>query len=182
MLAEAFRLCSHLPSIKIQESNIQDIKLKSLAKGIVWFDFSTNFAMNEKELEQWLSNLIYNLQPGGMLVFDIRTRTGWNVDFFKQKVTIYETDSFQRIWINLLDHKNSKITFDIYIRIKDKNGEWLTWEREQMTERIWDLQDVRNTVNHLKGVSLEGIYADDFTLLKDKSLEPGLAYFVLRKD
>jgi len=182
MLAEAYRLCSHLPSIKIQEADIRNIKLDKPVKGIAWFDFSSNFAMNNEELEKCLTNLINNLESDGILVFDVRTKTGWNIDFFKQKVTTYETNSFQRVWINLPDYSKNQITFDIYIRIKDKNGEWLPWEREQMTEKIWNLDDVRKVVNGLKDVSVEGVYGDDFTTLKNGSLEPGLAYFVLKKN
>lgn len=181
MLSEAYHLCSHLPSIKIQEEDIKDIALENQVKAITWFDFSSNFALTEKEFSEWLRNLSNNLQSNGILIFDVRTRTGWDVDFFKHEVTTYETDTFQRIWINLPDYKNDLITFDIFIRVKDKNGEWLPWEREQMTERVWDLADIKSAVEKLDEFSLEGIYGDDFTLLSDNSLEPRLAYFVLKK-
>lgn len=181
MLAEAFRLMSHMPSIKIIESEIEKVQLTPKPKGIVWFDFSSNFALSENELSNELSNLVSNLTSGGILICDVRTRTGWNVDFFKQKVTAYETDNFQRLWVNLPDYEKSRITFDIFIRIKDKNGAWLPWEREQMTERMWGLSEVRDIVKKLANIQLEGVYSDDFTQIHNDSPEPGLAYFVVRK-
>lgn len=173
MLAEAYRLCSHLPSIKILESEIAKLKLATPAKGMVWIDFSSNFALEESELKQWLSNLIGNLATGGVLVFDVRTKTGWNIDFFKQKVTAYETENFQRLWINIPDYEKQQITFDIFIRIKDKNGEWLPLEREQMMERMWSLKEVRSIVEQLDNIESLGIYKDDFAVLKEGESEPG---------
>jgi len=181
MLAEAYRLCSHLPSIKIQESEIAKLKLTNLAKAMIWIDFSSNFALEETELRQWLSNLISNLAIGGILVFDVRTKNGWNIDFFKQKVTAYETDNFQRLWINNSDYEKQQITFDIFIRIKDRSGEWLPWEREQITERMWSLNEVRDIVEQLDNVESLGVYKDDFALLKESETEPGLAYTVLKR-
>lgn len=182
MLGEAYRLCSHLPSIKILEADISSVDLPRPAKGMIWIDFSSNFALEEKELKQWLTNLVSNLDTDGVLMFDVRTKTGWNIDFFKQKVTAYETDRFQRLWINKPDYKNQRITFDIFIRVRDKDGEWLTWEREQMTERMWSLDEVGAVVRKLKGVKLLGVYRDDFAPLGSSKEEPGLAYLVLKKE
>jgi hypothetical protein len=148
---------------------------------MVWIDFSSNFALNETELYAWLSNLIANLTLDGILMFDVRTKVGWNIDFFKQKVTAYETDNFQRLWINMPDYDKQQITFDIFIRVKDKNGEWLPWEREQMTERMWSLTEIKTTINKLKGVELLDIYKDDFAVLKQGETEPGLAYIILKR-
>lgn len=180
MLAEAYRLCAHLPSVKIVESDIVQVKLEQQARGIVWYDFSSNFALDEIELEQWLDNLLANLATGGTLIFNVRTKTGWNIDFFKQKVTLYEAERFQRIWINLPDPKRERITFDIFIRIKDKDGVWLAWEREQMTERTWRLSEVKRVVTRLEHASLDGIFGDDYTPVKG-AREPGLTYFILTK-
>ncbi len=180
MLAEAYRLCAHLPSIKIVEAEIDRITLDNQAKGIVWYDFSSNFALDDRELEQWLTNLMANLTSGGTLIFNVRTKTGWNIDFFKQKVTLYETDRFQRIWINLPDLKRGLITFDIFIRVKDKDGAWLAWEREQMTERMWRLTEVKRVVKRLENTTVDGILGDDYTPVKG-TREPGLTYFILSK-
>lgn len=181
MLSEAFRLCSHMPSIKIMEAEIEEVSLESAPKAMVWIDFSSNFALSKDELIKWLNNLLANLTGGGVLLFDVRTRTGWEVDFFKQKVTAYETENFQRLWINLPDYEKGLITFDIFIRVKDRGGEWLPWEREQMTERMWGLSEVKEIVQKLTGVSLVGIYGDDFVQLTDVSAEPGLAYLLLQR-
>lgn len=180
MLAEAYRLCAHLPSIKIVEADMAHVAFDQQAKGIVWYDFSSNFALDDRELGQWLTNLLANLSSGGILIFNVRTKTGWNVDFFKQKVTLYETDCFQRIWINLPDPKNDLITFDIFIRVKDKDGAWLPWEREQMTERMWRLQDVKRVVERLENTTVDGIFGDDYTPVRG-TREPGLTYFILSK-
>lgn len=180
MLNEARMLSGNFPQIKFKQSEI--VKLKNLkAKGAVWLDFSSNFALTEKSLRSWLQAIIENLDKHGILIFDIRTKTGWNINFFKQRVTAYETDNFQRLWINLKDEKKSLITFDIFIRTKNKNGKWLLWKREQMTERMWSLDEVIDVVDSLTGVNKMRIYSDNFTLLKKNKSEPGLAYFVLRK-
>lgn len=180
MLAEAYRLCTHLPSIKIVESDIVHVKLDQQVKGMVWYDFSSNFALDNEELTRWLSNLLTNLASGGTLIFNVRTKTGWNIDFFKQKVTLYETDHFQRIWINLPDLKKDLITFDIFIRIKDKDGIWLPWEREQMTERMWRLSEVKRIVSRVENACVDEILGDDYTPVKG-TREPGLTYFILTK-
>ena len=180
MLSEAYRLCAHLPSIKITESDIAGVKLEHPARGMVWYDFSSNFALDETELERWLDSLLTNLVTGGTLIFNVRTKTGWNVDFFKHKVTLYEAERFQRIWINLPDPKKARITFDIFIRIKDKDGAWLPWEREQMTERTWRLSEVKRVMTRLKKASLDGILGDDYTPIRG-TREPGLTYFILTK-
>lgn len=181
MLSEAFRLCNHLPTIKLLEDDIESINLEEPAKAISWLDFSTNFSLTAGELSRKISNLVKNLTPSGILIFDIRTATGWNVDFFKQKVTAYETDNFQRIWVNLPDYKKGQITFDIFIRTKDRDGEWLSWEREQMTERMWNLGEAQEIVEKVDDTDILGIYRDDFTKMTANSHEPGLAYFVLRR-
>lgn len=181
MLAEAYKLCSHLPSIKIIEAKIQEIQLNKPARGMVWFDFSSNFAAEKNDLKLWLNNLLGNLDTEGLLIFDVRTKAGWQVDFFKQKITCYETDNFQRLWVNLPDYQQNTIKFDIFIRIKDKNGQWLSWEREQMKEKMWSLQEIKDVIDNLQGIELLNIFSDDFTILNNNSPEPGLAYFVLRK-
>ncbi len=180
MLAEAYRLCSHLPSIKIVESDIAGVKLEQQAKGMVWYDFSSNFSLDERELEKWLDNLLGNLTIGGTLIFNVRTKTGWNIGFFKQKVTLYEAERFQRIWVNIPDAQRDLITFDIFIRVKDKSGIWLPWEREQMTERMWRLSEVKRVVTRLEHASLDGIFSDDYTPVK-ATREPGLTYFIITK-
>lgn len=181
MLSETFRLSSHMPSIRIQESDISNVKLAPPAKGMIWIDFSSNFALNEADLYQWLSNLIANLTSDGVLMFDVRTKTGWNIDFFKQKVTAYETNNFQRLWVNMPDYDKQQITFDIFIRVKDKSGEWLPWEREQMTEHMWSLKDIETVIKKLSAVELLGIYKDDFAVMKAGEPEPGLAYIILKR-
>ncbi|OGG27449.1 hypothetical protein A3A64_00320 [Candidatus Gottesmanbacteria bacterium RIFCSPLOWO2_01_FULL_48_11] len=180
MLSEAYRLSAHMPSIKIMEGDIERVNLEQPAKAMVWYDFSSNFALDERELERWLTNLLKNLAPSGTLIFNVRTKTGWNIDFFKQKVTLYETDRFQRVWINLPDYKKDLITFDIFIRVKDKDGAWLPWEREQMTERMWRLSEIKRVVERLESITIEATLGDDYTPVKG-TREPGLTYFVLSK-
>lgn len=181
MLAEAFRLCSHFTNIKIIESDISQLKLTSPAKAMIWLDFSSNFALTENELLSKLNNLVANLENNGILILDVRTQSGWKVDFFKQKVTVYETDNFQRLWINLPDKGKKQITFDIYIRVKDQHGQWQSWEREQMTERMWRLEEVKHIIDKLEEIKIVNIYRDDFSFLSPTDPEPNLAYFVLRK-
>ncbi len=179
MLAEAFRLCSHLPSIKIIEARVQDVRLVPPLKAMAWVDFSSNYAMTAGALQDWLTNLLRNILSGGLLIFDVRTVTGWQVNFFHQKVTTFATANFQRIWINLPDYKNQTITFDIFVRTRQGGGSWGEWRREQMTERMWPIEDVRAIVAKLSGCTLEGVFDDNFSPVTKE--EPGLAYFVLRK-
>jgi SAM-dependent methyltransferase len=180
MLEEADRLNSHLPQIHTFKSSIDDVHLPITTKGMIWCDFSSNFALTENTLKSWLQHLINNLAPDGVLVFDVRTTTGWDVDFFKQKVTTFSTDAFQRIWINLPDYKNKMIVFDIFIRIREPNGQWGEWQREQMQERMWSLLEVIRLVKELHNTRLTDVYDDQFELTRD-DVEPGLAYLVLQK-
>lgn len=128
-----------------------------------------------------LEQLLTNLEDKGLLIFDVRTHTGWQVDFFQQKVTIYETNNFQRLWINLPEPANQQITFDIFIRVKDQHNHWLAWEREQMTERMWALDEVKQIVSQVGSAKIINIYRDDFSILDPSDPEPNLAYFVLQK-
>jgi hypothetical protein len=77
MLAEAFRLCAHLPSIKIFEASIANLRVSPPYKAIAWIDFSSNFALTRETLREWIIRLADSLTPGGLLVFDVRTVTGW---------------------------------------------------------------------------------------------------------
>lgn len=181
MLSEAYRLCAYLPSIKIMESAIETVRFNQQAKGMLWVGYSTNYSMNNKDLLQKIRNMIDNLEKGGCLIFDIRTKTGWQVDFYKQKITIYETNNFQKIWINLPDYKRNQIHFDIFIRIKDKNRGWLPWEREQMIEKMWSSHEVKGLLQLLDDVEIENIYSDDFRKISSGESDPNLVYFVLRK-
>ena len=128
-----------------------------------------------------ISRLITILKQKGIVIMDVRTATGWDVDFFHQKVTIYETNRFQRIWINLPDYDAGTITFDVFIRVKGKDDNWLPWEREQMTERMWKLGEAETILRQISDCTMEGIYRDDFTSYRSSEPEPGLAYIVLRK-
>lgn len=180
MLKEADRLNSGFPQVHTFKSSIENVQLSTFAKGMVWCDFSSNFALTEEMLKKWLQNLMDNLAPDGVLVFDVRTMTGWGVDFFKQKVTTFSTDTFQRVWINLPDYKNKMIIFDIFIRIRKKNGQWGDWQRERMQERMWSLSEVTKLVNELRDAQLIDVYGDQLELVRDGA-EPGLAYLVLQK-
>lgn len=181
MLGEAYRLCTHMPNVKIVESSVEELKLYIPAKGMIWAGYSSNYFMTNEALKKALQSLINNLQKNGCLIFDIRTVTGWGIDFYNQKVTVYETDRFQRLWLNIPNYETKQIKFDIFIRVKDKSGNWKEWKREQMVEKMWDLSSVKNVVNSLKGVKLEGIYGDGFNKLSESSAEPLLAYFVIIK-
>ncbi len=179
MLSEAFRLSAHLPSIKLMEADIADLQLPTPARAMAWIDFSSNFALTPATLRKWIQNLIHNLVPGGVLIFDVRTVTGWQVNFFHQKVTTFSTSNFQRIWINLPDYDQKTITFDIFIRTCQPDGNWGSWHREQMKERMWRLKEVRDIVDSLPDCTLEAIFDDNFSPVGQQ--EPGLAYFVLKR-
>ncbi len=180
MIKEAGRLNSHLPQIHTFKASIENVRLPTAVKGMVWCDFSSNFALAKDTLRSWLQSLVDNLAPNGTLIFDVRTTTGWKVDFFKQKVTIFSTDNFQRVWINLPDYKNKTITFDIFIRTHKPNGQWGDWRREQMKERMWSLTEVVELVSTLRHTKIMGIYNDQFEPTEG-DVEPGLAYLVLHR-
>ena len=180
MLSETFRLCADIPTIKPFESDVSNVKLSTAAKAIIWVDFTSNLAPTAPELQKNLQNLINNIQPGGCLIFDIRTIAGWNVSFFRQKVTTFATQNFQRVWINLPDEEKGLITFDIFIRTRQTTGLWGDWHREQMQERMWPLGEVQEIVKKLEHSKLDAIYGDDFSPLSSND-KPGLAYFVLTR-
>ncbi len=181
MLAEAFRLCAYMPDIRLFESDIAKLELTDKPKAIIWPDYSSNFALTPRMFVDMLQQLVDNLDAKGMLIFDVRTLAGWQVSFYRQKVTTFATPNFQRVWINLPDYKKHLITFDVFIRQRRPDGSWSDWQREQMTERMWLLDEVKRIVDELQGVKLEGVYADDFAALQNADHEPGLAYFVLSK-
>ncbi len=180
MLAEAFRLSAHLPSIRILEANIRDVRLSAPVKGMAWIDYSSNFALTSEELQAWLQNLLQNIATEGCLIFDVRTLKGWKVDFFHQKVATYSTDSFQRISRRAANSTTNIIELDIFIRTRQIDGAWGAWRREQMTERMWSLEEVKDVIATLGDCQLETIYGDTFSEV-EVGEEPGLAYFVLKK-
>lgn len=181
MLAETYRACANNPEISIIESKPENLSLKESAKAIVWIDYTTNFALTETDLRRQLQTLIDNLQPGGCLLFDVRTINGWQAYFFREKVAAFATPSFQRISLNTTDKEAGLIFFDRFIRQKHTNGLWGKWQREQMTDRLWTFDEVKAIVKRLKNCKLSSIYDEDFSLV-DKEQEPGLAYFVLVKN
>ncbi|WKZ30242.1 MAG: class I SAM-dependent methyltransferase [Candidatus Dojkabacteria bacterium] len=178
MIAEAKKLGPQATDYFV--SSIQNLELSPKADAIIWYDFSSNFALNETQLKELLKSLLKNLKENGVLIFDIRIDNGWEIDFFKQKVTTFSTENFQRIWINLPNFKTREIVFDIFIRTKEENGKWAQWEREQMKEKMWLLNEVRDIVYSLKGIDLIGIYNDQYLPYKEgESIQ--LAKFVLKK-
>ena len=181
MIAEAFRLSTDYPSISLFESDITELALPEKAKAIVWTDYSSNFSLDESQLKAMLANLMHNLTNDGTLILDIRTLTGWQIDFYAQPITTFATERFQRIWLNKQDHESHLIYFDIYIRVRDVDGAWSEWRRESMTERMWTLKEVMKTISKIPGVSVQKVYGDDFRKIDFEKEEPGLAYIVLRQ-
>lgn len=181
MLAEAFRLCANIPQITLLEADIKTLALREAAAAIVWTDYSANFAMDHGQLRGMLDQLLANLLPGGLLLFDIRTYGGWQIDFYSQPVTTFATERFQRIWLNQQDKDNRQITFDVYIRVRDTDGAWAPWQRETMKEFMWKLDEVRAVIDAMPGCKLVSVHADDFRALRPGDNEPGLAYLVLQK-
>lgn len=180
MLSKTYQLCAMHPEIKIVEADQTTLQLSQPAQAIVWVDYTTNFALTETDLTQQLQNLIDNLAPNGCLIFDVRTTNGWGAYFLREKVATFATPNFQRISINLPDHDTNLITFDRFIRLKQNNGLWGDWLREQMIDRMWSLKEIQAIVKQLKHCTLEGIYDDDFLPVKSSS-EPSMVYFVLKK-
>ncbi len=181
MLAEAFKLSANYPSIELFEANIKTLELAKPVSTIVWTDYSSNFALTPQQLKEMLIRLLKNLSPKGILIFDIRTYQGWQIDFYSQPITTFATERFQRIWLNHQDHKKKVINFDVYIRTRDIDGAWSQWRRESITERMWHLSEVLSVVEKLQNTSLEAIYQDDFRKIDAKYEEPNLAYIVLKK-
>lgn len=181
MLSETYRKCADNPEISIIESKPENLSLAKPAKTIIWINYSTNFALTETDLRRQLQKLIDNLQPGGCLLFDVRTVNGWQAYFFREKVATFATSNFQRISLNTTDKEASLIHFDRFIRQKHNNGLWSEWRREQMTDRMWSFTEIKAIVKSLKNCKLNSVYNEDFTPV-DQSQEPGLAYFVLIKN
>jgi hypothetical protein len=181
MLSEAFRLSANYPSIELLEADLRTSKLPKVPSAIIWMDYSSNFALTPKELKQMLTNMLDNLPNNGLLIFDVRTYQGWQIDFYSQPITTFATERFQRIWLNHQDPKDKLINFDVYIRTRDIDGAWSEWHRESMTERMWHLSEVLTVIKDLEEVSLEAVYQDDFRKIDADKEEPNLAYIVLRK-
>lgn len=179
MLAEVFRLCAHLPTIKIIESTVPALCLPKKADAITWMDYSSNFALTPRILQEWLENLLENIRIGGRLLFDVRTSTGWNVTFFRQKISTVSTPHFQRVSIRDFDQANNTVRFDRFIRTKNIHS-WGEWRREQMSERIWTLSEVKTIVSNLSNGQLEAIYDDNFARI-GSNIEPGIAYIELKR-
>ncbi|MDP2671477.1 MAG: class I SAM-dependent methyltransferase [bacterium] len=181
MLSEAFRLSAGYPNIELFEADIRTVSIDKPAAAVVWTDYSSNFALNPIQLEEMVSRLVNILDKDGILVFDIRTFQGWQIDFYSQPITIFATERFHRIWLNHQDTKKNFINFDVFIRTRDPDGAWSDWKRESMTEKMWYLREVLFVVEKIKGVSLEGVYRDDFRKIDTLTEEPNLAYFVIKK-
>ncbi len=181
MLAEAFRLSAEYPQIMLFESDINSVTLPKKVSAIVWTDYSSNFALDDQQLREFIAKLTENLSRDGILIFDIRTFTGWQIDFYSQPITTFATERFQRIWLNDQDQVTGLIHFDAYIRVRDIDGNWSEWHRESMTEKMWGLQEVVAQIENLPGLSIDGIYGDDFRKIDPAREEPNLAYLVLRK-
>lgn len=181
MLAEAFRLCAGYQTIEIFEADINSLHLPEPAKAIVWTDYSSNFALDKNQLKIALLQLVVNLAKGGVLIFDIRTLTGWQIDFYSQPITTFATERFQRIWLNHQNKKSQLINFDVFIRVRDVDGAWSQWQRESMSEKMWELPKVLEVVKTISEVEVKTVYGDDFRRINPATEQPNLAYIVLRK-
>lgn len=181
MLSEAFKLSTNYPNIGVFESDINSLELAVKAKAIIWTDYSSNFALTADVLKKMLAKLLENLTQDGILLFDVRTFQGWQIDFYAKPITTFATERFQRIWLNRQDVKSGLITFDVFIRTRDVDGAWSAWKRESMTEYMWHVSEVVSIITSFKGVALEAVYQDDFRKINTQSEEPNLAYFVLKK-
>ncbi len=182
MLAEAFRLSAATPHIRPFEADIRSLQLEKPTQAIVWTDYSSNFALDQSQLTVMLSQLVHNIVPGGLLVFDVRTYTGWQIDFYSRPITTFATERFQRIWLNHQKPEQGIIDFDVFIRTRDADGAWGVWQRESMRERMWRLPEVLKIAASIPGASLKAVYGDDFGVLQDNYIEPNLAYIVLQKN
>jgi SAM-dependent methyltransferase len=181
MLAEAFKLSAKLPNIKLFEADIRTLHLNQPANTVVWTDYSSNFALDQQELFDMITRLVGNLVAGGLLIFDIRTYQGWQIDFYSQPVTTFATERFQRIWLNHQDRATKIIDFDVFIRTRDVDGAWSPWRRESMRERMWHLKEVLDVIAALPGVTLKAMYGEDFRELHNATEEPNLLYIVLEQ-
>ncbi len=169
--------------IKFFREDISKLTLSEKVNSITWIDFSTNFSLDLNDLAKKIRKLLDNVINGGILIFDVRTFTGWDVDFFKKPITFYETPNFQRIWLNQHDNNKEIITFDIFIRVKTKTGRWDKWNRETFTEKKWRLGNVKKLFEIIKDKGeLINVYDNNFNKITLKSKnEPSLVYFVLKK-
>ncbi len=181
MLAEAFRLSNRYPQIRLFEADITTLQLPQPADAIVWTDYSANFALDENQLAAMITQLMQNIRKGGLLIFDIRTYQGWQIDFYSQPVTTFATERFQRLWLNHQDRERQLIDFDVYIRTRDPDGAWAPWQRESMREKMWQLQDVARVIGAVPNATIKAVYGDDFRQLKTWDDAPNLAYFVLER-
>lgn len=180
LLAEAFRLCAEYPGITISEARPETIRIEEPAHGGVWLDFTTNRTLTAVDLQKQLQSLLDVMAPGSCFIFDVRTSTGWHSRLFSERVLAFASDDFQRIQLNDRDDSRALLTSDLFIRLRRTNGGWGEWQRERIVERMWTLGEVKDIVNSLKDVSTMTIYDDNFQQMKNTE-EPGLAYFVLKK-
>lgn len=182
ILARTYQLCADKPAIQIMEAKTEALKLLQPAKAMVWIDYTSNLTLVEKELQAQLQSLIDNLEPEGTLVFDLRTILGWKTYFFTEKVATLATPNFQRISANTLDPQARLIHFDRFIRVKEPDGLWGEWRREQMTDRLWSIDEIKAIIARVKGARLDALYSDNFVKLDLKDTEEtSLVYFVIKK-
>lgn len=180
LLAEAFRLSAHYPSIYMSENAVESFHAPQLVRAATWLDFTTNLTLTSEQLQKELENLLNNLTSSGCLIFDVRTSSGWHSRLYGERVLAFATDETQRIQIN--EHHPTKplLTIDFFMRMKHK-GVWGEWRREQATERMWSVDEIVSIIEKLKNTRLEAIYDDNFQKMAPGE-KPGLAYFVLVKD
>lgn len=180
MLSQIYKLCADTPEITIIEASPETLKLPKPAKAVIWIDNTTNLALTEKDLKRQLQNLLDNTESGGYMVFDVRTVKGWKAYFLSEKVATFATNNFQRISLNLPDDASRLIYFDTFIRTKENTGRWGQWHREQMTSRMWSMNELEVLVGQLKSCQIEAVYDDEFKPVS-KGREPSLVYFLLKK-
>jgi trans-aconitate methyltransferase len=181
MLSLAKQLSKRYTGINYSKTDIKSFKLKRRAKCIVWVDFSTNFSLTLISLKNRLQKLINNLESGGILIFDIRTLSGWQTDYFKKMIRIKETKKYQRIWVNKHNYTSKRISFDIFIREKDKMNKWQPWKRGFMIEKMWEKKEILELINRLDNHEIIGCYNENFEKISLRSKEPLVYYFILKK-
>lgn len=115
------------------------------------------------------------------MIFDFKTIRGWESGFFKKKIHFKHSDSFQRIWIHNLDKKRSVVNFDIFIRERNKKNKWKEWKRGIMTERLWKVKEVVDTIKKINNVFEIQFYNQNFKTIPLPSEKEELIYVILKK-
>ncbi len=143
MLEEAYQK-SMGKRIHWVNQDMMDMKLHDPMDCILCVNDGVNYLLTDEELEQGLRKLYDSLKSGGLLLFDISSRS--KLMAMADQFYAEEMEDVAYIWQNRFDEERQTIEMDISFYIREEDGRFRR-EVEQHVQRAYDVDHIIHLLN-----------------------------------